>query len=259
MINNPLSYTDPTGYNFFKKSASAIVGIALVYFTGGLAYSWFAASWYGAATAGAIAGGIGVAVNGGNILKGAVMGAFSGAAFFGVGSAFGGGEFGSSAYFTKVGAHGMVGGVMSVLQGGKFGHGFAAAGVTQAFAKAVSGLKTYGKRVLASAILGGTASKISGGKFANGAITGAFSRMFNDEMHSKRKDFSKARNTDELLAMVKGEEYKPDLLVIDNTSFDELGAYDFAECSGELNIFFEDNVLLASVSNLRRIKNICDY
>ncbi|PKM18270.1 MAG: hypothetical protein CVV11_13160 [Gammaproteobacteria bacterium HGW-Gammaproteobacteria-15] len=36
-------------------------------------------------------------------------------------------------------------------------------------------------RIALSAIAGGTASKLSGGKFANGAVTGAFSRMFNDE------------------------------------------------------------------------------
>ena len=38
-------------------------------------------------------------------------------------------------------------------------------------------------RVAASAVVGGTISALSGGKFANGAITGAFSRAFNDEAH----------------------------------------------------------------------------
>lgn len=77
---------------------------------------------------------------------------------------------------------------MAVLQGGKFGHGFAAAGATQAFAGRIDGIDKGSqfsvKRVAAAAVVGGTASKISGGKFANGAVTGAFSRAFNDEMHS---------------------------------------------------------------------------
>ncbi len=90
VLNNPMSATDPSGY-FFKKLwnkirpfVSAIVGTALIYFTGGTA-SPFVASWGGAATAGAIAG---AAANGGNIFKGALMGAFSGAAFYGIGSGF---------------------------------------------------------------------------------------------------------------------------------------------------------------------------
>ena len=49
-----------------------------------------------------------------------------------------GGEFFGTdltgAFAAKTLSHGIVGGVMSVLQGGKFGHGFASAGVTQAFA-----------------------------------------------------------------------------------------------------------------------------
>lgn len=38
-------------------------------------------------------------------------------------------------------------------------------------------------RVAMASAIGGTASKLSGGKFANGAITGAFSRLFNGELH----------------------------------------------------------------------------
>jgi hypothetical protein len=44
---------------------------------------------------------------------------------------------------------------------------------------------TSAKRIAAAALLGGTTSALTGGKFANGAITGAFSRAFNDEAHRK--------------------------------------------------------------------------
>lgn len=47
----------------------------------------------------------------------------------------------------------------------------------------VKGSRFSPARVFAAALVGGTASKLTGGKFANGAVTGAFSRAFNDEMH----------------------------------------------------------------------------
>jgi hypothetical protein len=59
--------------------------------------------------------------------------------------------------------------------------------VTQAFSgriDRISGTGASGARVAAAAVVGGTASVLSGGKFANGALTGAFSRAFNDELHS---------------------------------------------------------------------------
>ncbi len=217
VLNNPLSYTDPSGF-FFKKLwkkvkqyASVIVGAALVYFTGGAA-SWFVSSWYGAAAAGAISGAVGAAANGGNIFTGALRGAFTAAAFYGVGTAFSdmaaaNADAGLSGlmengltgaqFAGKIFAHAVTGGVMSVVQGGKFGHGFAAAGLTQAFAPGIDGIDKGSRfsvgRVVASAVVGGTASKLSGGKFANGATTGAFSRMFNDEANHKQKEMFNAR------------------------------------------------------------------
>jgi RHS repeat-associated protein len=189
VLNNPLSYIDPSGYFFsklwkgIKKFASVIVGAALIYFTGGTA-SWFVSSWYGAATAGAISGAVGAAANGGNILKGALTGAFSAAAFYGVGQIFEPGTFGN------IVGNGLVGGVMSDLQGGNFGHGFFAAGFSAAakpmiYEKFGYAPENAGARVVTAAVIGGTASVISGGKFANGATTGAFSQMFNGENYAK--------------------------------------------------------------------------
>jgi hypothetical protein len=51
---------------------------------------------------------------------------------------------------------------------------------------------TSAKRIAAAAILGGSTSALTGGKFANGAITGAFSRAFNDEIHDRRESFIKS-------------------------------------------------------------------
>lgn len=76
---------------------------------------------------------------------------------------------------------------MSEMQGGNFRSGFLSGGFTQAFAPTLDGIDsaTIGpslERTIAAAVVGGTGSVIGGGKFANGAITGAFSRLFNDDL-----------------------------------------------------------------------------
>jgi len=192
--NNPLNATDPSGYFRLREFVGTIVTIAVSIYCQAC----------GPVVAGMIGGAAGAAANGGNIVQGAFWGAVSAAAFNAVGTAFEGapvGDFAGSgltpeAFAGKVLAHGLTGGVMSVLQGGKFGHGFASAGVTQAFSGAINGIGKRGNygsatnrayRIAAAAAVGGTASKLSGGKFANGAMTGAFSRAFNDELHDAFK------------------------------------------------------------------------
>ena len=100
VLNNPLSYTDPTGYSFIsklKKYWKVIVAAVVTYYTFGAASGW-AINWgmgtaatattaatlttAGAFTAGAIAGATGGFVGGALItgsIKGAVRGAFTGA------------------------------------------------------------------------------------------------------------------------------------------------------------------------------------
>jgi len=68
---------------------------------------------------------------------------------------------------------GTLGGVTSVLRGGKFGHGFVSAGVGGLTGSQLQGLGDFG-RIVGSAIVGGTVSEVTGGKFANGAAYGAF-------------------------------------------------------------------------------------
>ena len=133
-------------------------------------------------TAGAVSG----AVSSGT-LQGAFMGGISAGLFGGLhGWDVAGAGFWESA--AKVAAHGMVGGVMSELGGGDFQSGFFASAFTQTASqmgafnnlgdpKTISG---RAQNAIAAAVLGGTASVIGGGKFSNGALTGAFSRLFND-------------------------------------------------------------------------------
>ena len=91
-----------------------------------------------------------------------------------------------------IGAHALAGGVVSVLQGGKFGHGFISAGLTKGLD--VAGLTDFGgdgggwiaARTAVAATVGGTISAAVGGKFANGARTAAFAHLFNAERARKR-------------------------------------------------------------------------
>jgi len=186
VLNNPLSFTDPSGYLFkslFKKlnkvfgKFAPFVGVALMLIPG--VGQWAAATWYNAAAIGFVSGGIAT-----GSLKGALIGAFSGAAFQQIGKAFNAKSgFWKTGGAGHIGAHGVTGGVTSVLNGGKFGHGFFAAGLTKAFnvnelLPGVSdGMNSL--RVIAAAIIGGTISEVTGGKFANGAATAALGQAVN--------------------------------------------------------------------------------
>lgn len=196
VFNNPFVYTDPTGMISWRQ----ILGIVIVIVAAVTQQYWAinaSAKFWGTVGFGALAGGVSTGT-----WQGAMWGAFSAAVFYGVGSYFEGakwaqatgtsnvfgGGLNAAGYGAKVLAHGVTGGVMSKLQGGRFGHGFASAGVTQAFGPGIDriggGATSYaGVRVAAAAALGGTASKLSGGKFANGALTAAFSQAFNSEAH----------------------------------------------------------------------------
>ena len=122
------------------------------------------------------------------------------AAFNVVGSAFDAntqGIFASvkNASTYKTLAHGFVGGVSSVANGGNFFSGFATAG----FSEALSAAGVYGDvketlgvssrwgtlayETVAGSIVGGTTSELTGGTFENGAITAAMGRLFNEAAH----------------------------------------------------------------------------
>ncbi|MEO9943790.1 FG-GAP-like repeat-containing protein [Paraglaciecola sp.] len=214
VLNNPLSYTDPSGYFFDKlfKSINKALGdfapfVAIA--IGVLAGPWAAQGFWNAALVGFASGGVAT-----GSLKGALIGAFSagvfqqiGAHYKGLGAAnvkngvdgltkFGGNMLTSTQIAGQIASHAVAGGVISTLSGGKFGHGFFSAGFTKgvggAFLPAGSDLtsgEVFGGAIL-SAVLGGTASAISGGKFANGAQTGAFQFLFNQASQRRSNSFS---------------------------------------------------------------------
>ncbi len=168
--NNPLNATDPSGFIL-----PAIVGII-------------------AAAAGADAVVVGILVGitafGQALAQGA---SFGQALFTGILSGVAAGAFtaiGQATNFSFLGlkgltakalASGVIGGITSTLQGGKFGHGFFAAGFGVAaggYLSKMGGVYAQpASKIIAGAVVGGTISEATGGKFANGAVTGAFTAL----------------------------------------------------------------------------------
>jgi RHS repeat-associated protein len=181
VLNNPLVLSDPSGYfsikDEFKKWAGPIVAVVGTAICGGNPQC---GAW-GYAAVGAAAGVAGAAVNGGDILKSALIGGISGAAFYQVGvydfSGFRGAE-----QIVRAGAFGAVGRITSQLSGGNFGHGFVSAGVggmvsgSSLARPGVNAQQLVGRSV-AKVLIAGTVSEVTGGKFANGASTVAFTSI----------------------------------------------------------------------------------
>ncbi len=191
VLNNPLSYTDPSGY-FFKKLWRAVKRAHTYHFDRiNQAGAWIddnkkmlasvaimaavpgGAAWYYSFLAGAASG---------YLQTGTLKGALISGAFAAVGAGVSG-EIASmagnttNAYLANVAASAVLGGVRAVMEGGKFGHGFRTAAISSSLAPAngVANGKNLATRMAVSAVVGGTSSRLTGGKFENGAITSAFS------------------------------------------------------------------------------------
>ena len=201
--NNPLSFTDPSGYfigrlfkvfrNFFRKMLNipifrTIANIANVVLSGFCGPAAAACAAGGSALITGAAGG-----DFGDMFRAAAIAYVSAQAFQTIGREFGNPEFFTADHIGKTIAHGTVGGFSSVAGGGKFHHGFLAAGAGQLGAPAIDSLSSAGARIAAAAVVGGTASKLGGGKFANGAVTGAFGRLYSEEAAARARRDSAAR------------------------------------------------------------------
>lgn len=167
--NNPLSSTDPSGY--WKVFGINITPRMVI----SIAVAVYAPQFIGNFGAGFASG---LVSSNGDLKAGLISGLTA--------NAFGGlhnmplNNFGD--YAMKIGAHGAVGGISNVLQGGDFKSGFMSSAFTQAasLSGAFDGIESRIGNAVAAAVVGGTASVLGGGKFQNGAVTGAFSRLFND-------------------------------------------------------------------------------
>lgn len=178
VLNNPMSYTDPSGY-FFKKLFGgvakgilrAIAKVPLLntaisiglYFVPGC-QSGICTAIYNAASTYAVTGS----------LKAAAIG-------FAV-SQISPGGYGIEAIL----ARGVIGGLAARAQGANFGRGFSSSGISGG----AGGIGNVYARIFVSAAIGGTASKITGGKFINGASTAAFAAALVTDWGSQTEGFA---------------------------------------------------------------------
>ncbi len=199
VLNNPLTYTDPSGY-FIGKLLRKVVGGIINGIFGEVLFSKVpvlrqfstlahclsgnALTCATAAAGNAYAGGVSLQ----RVLKAGLFTYVSAQAFSAVGHYFQAIE--ATGGFTHLGAHALTGGVLAELQGGQFGNGFLAAGLSKSVIgrfsyRDVSAPAVIGRTTIA-AVVGGTVSRITGGKFANGALTAAMAQLFNAEASAAR-------------------------------------------------------------------------
>ncbi len=169
VLNNPLNAVDPTGHFVFSLAAAAYLAKAGV--TAWTLFLVSAAAFADAMLAGAD---FGQALRSG-LIAGITAGAFSGLS----GTLPVTQNFGKQ--LLRGAVFGVVGGMTSVVGGGRFGHGFLSAGLGAGLggplADGLAGLG-MGEAVagtVAAVLIGGTSSAATGGKFANGAAWAAMS------------------------------------------------------------------------------------
>ncbi|MFT3792940.1 MAG: FG-GAP-like repeat-containing protein [Rudaea sp.] len=201
VANNPLSLTDPSGYSWFSDILKTVVSAAIIYFAPYLAPYLSAFGAYAGYAAYAIAGFAAGVVQTGT-LQGGLIGAFSAAVGYGIVQ-----KFGTGLSWQGVLARSTEGGVVSSLEGGKFGNGFFSAGVSAAFAPSISQLHNSGTQYLATALVGGTASVVSGGKFANGAESAVFQKAVSDGLDAAMQGYGHMNAQQQKLAYMSTAAY----------------------------------------------------
>lgn len=191
VLNNPLAYTDPSGY--FSLRGLFKIGIAIFQTPiavlpqreATILYSVASAkcgplSWVcAAASQAAIA-----YYHGASLEDAAKVGAKSGATawlFYQAGDIY------QQNHGWGYAAHAGVGCVTSVADGGKCGPGAASAVFGKYTSVGIEGMTSNQFAAgLATAVAGGVGSVIAGGKFENGAKTAAYGYLFNQLAHSSR-------------------------------------------------------------------------
>ena len=198
--NNPLSYTDPSGFSRWTKWRRPILGLVAAIVVPWAAAEFFLAnaSSYGAlavldeASSAAfltssgqavanVAGGMAAGgVSGGNI-QSAVIGAVTAGLQFGVGQALGHATpslFGAQAGLAaqKAIAHAAIGCASAAASGGSCKAGAAAAG----FSSLAGGSIPGANNILGRAAIGAVASKLAGGKAEQGALLAVMEYLFNE-------------------------------------------------------------------------------
>lgn len=199
-LNNPLIYTDPSGYLFkwigknwrpiVAYSAGIAVGAAVF---AGCSYAGMdpglsagLAAGFGTATT----EGLLTALHGGSFKQtitsaaiGFAYGFAMGTTAYGIGGAFGEVAPFSREHFAKILVHGTSAAGINLVFGRDPKQGFISAAVAEASSPYINDFETSGGRVASTAVVSGVASELTGGDFFTGATIGAIQRTVNHELH----------------------------------------------------------------------------
>lgn len=202
VLNNPLSFTDPTGFSWWTKWRRPLIAIAVAWAVGPVGF-WAAQGGLFGAFAGvqigvsslaaigeaqflsAVAGGFAAGgIMGGN-LESAVQGAFFASVTFGIGTLAENGVLDSAG---KVVAHAIVGCARSAAAGGNCRSGALAAGFAEFAGPVLEANKA--DNLITRLVVGGVGSRLGGGSFQSGAYSAAFVYLFNEALHSRESSVS---------------------------------------------------------------------
>ncbi|MEM6321547.1 MAG: hypothetical protein AAF960_28065 [Bacteroidota bacterium] len=156
-------------------------------------YSWDIGDFIPAAVLGAgiglVSNGLSNIANGNNFFAGAgkaaLFGAIGGAASFGIGQIANGITNGLGQAAFQMGAHGALGGGLSVAQGGSFGSGFLSGAISSGLSSGAGALGVKnGGMIAVGALGGGIGSAVGGGSFWKGVGQGLISSGLNHAAHS---------------------------------------------------------------------------
>ena len=177
-LNNPLKYADPSGNVFVLDDFIAITAM------------------------GAMMGAMNAAMSDKPIWKGALLGAASAAATYGIGQLFG--VAGSFVHeLLRAGVHGLSSGVFNALNGDNFWNGLisgAASSGIGSYAQSVN--LNSGLMVASTTAMGGIVAWATGGDFLQGAMQGMNIGFFNHAMHDVPPSVSTQQNDQDLPNML---------------------------------------------------------
>ena len=158
-LNNPLKYADPSGDVFVLDDFIAITAM------------------------GAMMGAMNAAMSDKPIWKGALLGAASAAATYGIGSIFNGvGTFGHE--LLRAGAHGLSSGVFNALNGDNFWNGLISGAASSGIGSYAQSINlNSGLMIASTTAMGGIVAWATGGDFLQGALQGMSIGLFNHSMH----------------------------------------------------------------------------
>lgn len=199
-LNNPLSFTDPSGYSIdwgmagFQATGTMMTTLLVL----GTVTNPIGAVVFGVAML-TLVNHTMIAMMHGASIKAAVGYGLTSATFAAI-SAYGSAGIGTvfQNYIPKKGGvlmsellkasvHGTFQGGIGVAQGGRFKHGFYSGFVSSLSSSVMDADWHIGIRAPLVVALGGTAERLGGGKFANGAVTAAFVFALNHERHENQE------------------------------------------------------------------------